>query len=123
MKNLLTSIGIIKHGFSKLKERVKEKEGNTRVSKIKTIKNTDHEVEKILLDSKKEEDIIFYHYGKNNLIKANFGDKENITQFPFFEYDMDIDDDKLYLDEKEIENIKTYHVLNVLRPKIEQYLS
>ena len=36
---------------------------------------------------------------------------------------MDIEDDKIYLDEKEIENIKTYHVLNVLRPKVEIYLS
>ena len=123
MKNLLTSIGIIKHGFSKLKERVKEKEGNTRVSKIKTIKNTDHEVEKILLDSKKEEDIIFYHYKNNNLIKLDFSDKNNISQFSFLEFDMDIENDKIYLDEKEIENIKTYHVLNVLKPKIEKYLS
>ena len=36
---------------------------------------------------------------------------------------MDIEDDKIYLDEKEIENIKNYLVLNVLIPKIETYLS
>ena len=118
MKNLLSSITLIKQGFASFKEREK----NTEV-KRKRKNSLDQEVEQILLDSKKEEDIIFYHYGKNNLIKANFGDKGNITQFSFFEYDMDIEDDKLYLDEKEIENIKTYHVLNVLKPKIEIYLS
>ena len=115
MDNLDSSTTLTKQDFE---AGLKEGEKNNEVKN-----SLDQKVEHILLDSKKEEDIIFYHYGKNNLIKANFGDKENITQFPFFEYDMDIDDDKLYLDEKEIENIKTYHVLNVLKPKVEIYLS
>ena len=33
------------------------------------------------------------------------------------------EDDKLVLDEKELENIKSYHLLNVLKPKVELYLS
>ena len=118
MKNFISSIGFIKQGFAGFKEKK-----NNNEDKKKRKNSLDQQVEQILLDSKKEEDIIFYHYGKNNLIKVNFGGKENITQFSFFEYDMDIEDDKLYLDEKEIENIKTYHVLNVLKPKIEIYLS
>ena len=123
MKNLLTSIGIIKHGYSNLKEKTIEKEENTHVPKTNNLKNSDQEIEKIILDSKKEEDIIFYHYKKNNLIKLEFSNKTIISQFSFLEYDMDIENDKIYLDEKEIENIKTYHVLNVLKPKIEKYLS
>ena len=82
----------------------------------------DNEVNNILLDSKKEEDIVFYHYGKNNLIKLNYEEK-SVATFSFLEYDINTDDDKLELDEKEIENIKTYHVLHVLKPKIELFFS
>ena len=82
----------------------------------------DTEVNNILLDSKKEEDIVFYHYGKNNLIKLNYEEK-SVATFSFLEYDINTDDDKLELDEKEIENIKTYHVLHVLKPKIELFFS
>ena len=80
----------------------------------------DTEVNNILLDSKKEEDIVFYHYGNNNLIKLNYEEK-SVATFSFLEYDINTDDDKLELDEKEIENIKTYHVLHVLKPKIEYF--
>ena len=82
----------------------------------------DNEVDQILLDSKKEEDIIFYHFGKTNLIKLNYEEK-SVAAIPFLEYDMNTEDEKLELDEKEIENIKTYHVLHVLKPKIELYLT
>ena len=82
----------------------------------------DTEVNNILLDSKKEEDIVFYHHGKNNLIKLNYEEK-SVATFSFLEYDINTDDDKLELDEKEIENIKTYHVLHVLKPKIELFFS
>ena len=82
----------------------------------------DSEVDKILLDSKREEDILFYHYDKTNLIKLNYEEK-SVVNFPFLVYDINTDDDKLDLDEKEIENIKTYHILHVLKPKIELYLS
>ena len=82
----------------------------------------DIKVDNILLDSKKEEDIIFYHYNKTKLIKLNYEEK-SVAGFSFLEYEMNSEDDKLVLDEKEIENIKTYHVLHVLKPKIELYLS
>ena len=82
----------------------------------------DIEVDNILLDSKKEEDIIFYHNYKTKFIKLNYEEK-SVAGFPFLEYEMNSEDDKLVLDEKEIENIKTYHVLHVLKPKIELYLS
>ena len=121
MINFLSGIEAIKNGVNKWKENI----GNNQ--DLKKRKNPfEQEVEHILLDSKKEEDIIFYHYKKDNLIKLEFvqkNEKSNLSQNAFLEYDMDIEDDKIYLDEKEIENIKTYHVLNVLRPKIEQYLS
>ena len=117
MKNFLSSIGIIKQGVDNWKENAKK---NITSNKEK---NTDQEVEQILLDSRKEEDIIFYHYEKNNLIKLKYEEVNKIQQFNFFEYDMDIEDDKIYLDENEIQNIKNYHVLNVLKPKVEKYLS
>ena len=117
MKNFLFSIGIIKQGVDNWKENA------IKIKNSKQEKNTDQEVEQILLDSRKEEDIIFYHYEKNNLIKLNYEQRNKIQEFNFFEYDMDIEDDKIYLDEKEIENIKKYHVLNVLKPKVENYLS
>ena len=82
----------------------------------------DNEVDQILLDSKKEEDIIFYHFGKSSSIKLNYEEK-SVAAIPFLEYDMNTEDEKLELDEKEIENIKTFHVLHVLKPKIEIYLS
>ena len=116
MMNFLSSIGFIKQGIDNWKENANNEKP------IKKRKNSlDQEVEQILLDSKKEEDIIFYHYDKNRLIKLEYEPKINISQFAFLEYDIETEDDKLYLDEKEIENIKTYHVLNVLKPKIEIY--
>jgi hypothetical protein len=119
MINFLSSISLIKQGFA----RFREAEKNNNDEKKERKDSLDQKVEQILLDSKKEEDIIFYHYGKNFLIKLNCGDKNSFVDFPFLEYDIDIEDDKIYLDEKEIENIKTYHVLNVLKPKVETYLS
>ena len=118
MIDFLSSIGIIKNGVENWKENSKN---NKNLKKRKN--SLDQDVEHILLDYKKEEDIIFYHYEKSNLIKLEYDIKHNNAHFPFLEYDMDIEDDKIYLDEKEIENIKTYHVLNVLKPKIETYLS
>ena len=117
MKTFFNSISLINQNSKQGKEN-KENNiiDNSNIS-------MDNEVDNILLDSKKEEDIIFYHYGKNNLMKLNYEEK-SVASFSFLEYDINSDDDdKLVLDEKEIENIKTYHVLHVLKPKIELYFS
>ena len=111
MKNFLSGISVIKQGAKGMKENDGQ---NKKVKKSENISLVNN-IENILLDSKKEEDIIFYHYGKNNLINSN--------PFVFLDYDIFTEDDKLVLDEKEMEEIKTYHVLNVLKPKIEQYLT
>ena len=105
MKNFLSGIGIIKHGMNSWKESALARNNNnndtTNNNAPRKRKNSfDQEVEQILLDSKKEEDILFYHYKKDNLIKLQFSDKNNVAQFAFLEYDMDIEDDKIYLDEK-----------------------
>ena len=117
MINFLSSIGIIKNDTENWKEDEKNYKKQSRR------KSSDLEIEQILLDSKKEEDLIFYHYSKNTLVNLKFEEKENVPNFGFLEYDIEVEDEKLYFDEKEIENIKTYHVLNVLKPKIEKYLS
>ena len=116
MKTFFNSISLIKQNIKIGNENLEN--NNNESSNL----SMDNEVDQILLDSKKEEDIIFYHFDKNNLIKLNYEEK-SVATFPFLEYDINTDDDKLDLDEKEIENIKTYHVLHVLKPKIELYLS
>ncbi len=118
MKTFFNSISLIKQGI----KPGKDIEQNTNINNENSNISMDNEVDKILLDSKKEEDIIFYHYGKNNLIKLNYEEK-SVATMPFLEYDINAEDEKLELDEKEIENIKTFHVLHVLKPKIEIYLS
>ena len=115
MKTFFNSISLIKQG----KNSYKGINNNTNTNSIITM---DNEVDKILLDSKKEEDIIFYHYGKDSFIKLNYEEK-SVAPMSFLEYDINTEDEKLELDEKEIENIKTYHVLHVLKPKIELYLT
>ena len=112
LKNISTNTQNLKQG--------KENQENNIIDNSNITMDT--EVNNILLDSKKEEDIVFYHYGKNNLIKLNYEEK-SVATFSFLEYDINTDDDKLELDEKEIENIKTYHVLHVLKPKIELFFS
>ena len=119
MKNFLSGISVIKQGAKGMKEN----DGQNKRAKKSENTSLDNDIEHILLDSKKEEDIIFYHYGKSNLIKLEIGNKTNSNPFVFLEYDIFTEDDKLVLDEKEMEEIKTYHVLNVLKPKIEQYLT
>ena len=119
MKNFLSGISVIKQGVKGMKENDGQ---NKKVKKSETT-SLDNDIENILIDSKKEEDIIFYHYGKNNLIKLEIGTKTNSNPFVFLEYDIFTEDDKLVLDEKEMEEIKTYHVLSVLKPKIELYLT
>ena len=116
MKTFANSINLIKQGI----QPGKAIEDNNNIDNSNLY--LDNEVDKILLDSKKEEDIIFYHYGKNSLIKLNYEEK-SVAAFPFLEYDINTEEEKIELDEKEIENIKTYHVLHVLKPKIELYLS
>ena len=116
MKTFFNSISLIKQNIKIGNENLEN--NNNESSNL----SMDNEVDQILLDSKKEEDIIFYHFDKNNLIKLNYEEK-SVATFSFLEYDINTDDDKLDLDEKEIENIKTYHVLHVLKPKIELYLS
>ena len=109
--------------FNNITQNLKQDKENKENNIIDNSNITmDTEVNNILLDSKKEEDIVFYHYGKNNLIKLNYEEK-SVATFSFLEYDINTDDDKLELDEKEIENIKTYHVLHVLKPKIELFFS
>ena len=70
MKTFFNSISLIKQGI----KPGKDIEQNTNINNENSNISMDNEVDKILLDSKKEEDIIFYHYGKNNLIKylSNF---------------------------------------------------
>ena len=119
MKTFFNSISLIKQNIKIGNENLENNNSNNNESSNLSM---DNEVDQILLDSKKEEDIIFYHFDKNNLIKLNYEEK-SVATFPFLEYDINTDDDKLDLDEKEIENIKTYHVLHVLKPKIELYLS
>ena len=67
------------------------------------------------------EDIIFIHnyYGVKRLEKPN--KKAIPISMTFIEYD-DLNQE-LVLDEKEMEGIKTEQLLNVLRPKIEKYLT
>ena len=67
------------------------------------------------------EDIIFIHnyYEVKKLKKPN--KKANPISMTFIEYD-DLNQD-LVLDEKEMEGIKTEQILNILRPKIEKYLT
>ena len=67
------------------------------------------------------EDIIFIHsyYGVKKLQKPN--KKAPQINMTFIDYD-DISQD-LFLDEKEIEGIKTEQILNILKPKIEKYLT
>ena len=123
MMDFLSGIGLIYKGFPLWKNSVENNKGGNNELPTRRRNSLEKEVEQILLDSKKEEDIIFYHNIQSDLINLQFSEKKNIQQFSFFEYDMDIEDDTIYLDEKETENIKTYHVLNVLKPKIEIYLS
>lgn len=67
------------------------------------------------------EDIIFIHsyYGVKRLQKPN--KKSHQINMTYIDYD-DISQD-LVLDEKEMEGIKTEQILNILRPKIEKYLT
>jgi hypothetical protein len=67
------------------------------------------------------EDIIFIHsyYGVKKLQKPN--KKSHQINMTYIDYD-DISQD-LVLDEKEMEGIKTEQILNILRPKIEKYLT
>lgn len=67
------------------------------------------------------EDIIFIHnyYGVKKLQKPN--KKVTPISMTFIEYD-DLNQE-LVLDEKEMEGIKTEQLLNVLKPKIEKYLT
>ena len=126
MINFLSGIGVIKRGVNNWKDNTLKNKAlqEPQEPQGENTNSLDLKVENILLDSRKEEDLLFFHYNKNNLIKLEFLENNNNTsQFAFLEYDFDIEDDKIYLDEKEIEFIKTYHVLNVLRPKVEKYLS
>ena len=79
MKNFLSGISVIKQGAKGLKEN------DVLNKKVKKSENTslDNDIENILLDSKKEEDIIFYHYGKSNLIKLEIGSKTNANPLCF----------------------------------------
>ena len=67
------------------------------------------------------EDIIFIHsyYGVKKLQKPN--KKSHQINMTYIDYD-DISQD-LFLDEKELEGIKTEQILNILKPKIEKYFT
>ena len=67
------------------------------------------------------EDIIFIHsyYGVKRLQKPN--KKSHIIDMTYIDYE-DISQE-LVLDEKEFEGIKTEQILNVLKPRIEKYLT
>ena len=78
-------------------------------------------VDNIQKSSELIEDIIFIHsyYGVKKLQKPN--KKSHQINMTYIDYD-DISQD-LVLDEKEMEGIKTEQILNILRPKIEKYLT
>ena len=59
------------------------------------------------------------YYGVKRLQKPN--KKSHQINMTYIDYD-DISQD-LVLDEKEMEGIKTEQILNILRPKIEKYLT
>ena len=63
MKTFFNSISLIKQNIKIGNENLEN--NNNESSNL----SMDNEVDQILLDSKKEEDIIFYHFDKNNLIK------------------------------------------------------
>ena len=102
---------------SELKEnKPEEKEKNPNNPNLSNITDENIHKTKELI-----EDIIFIHnYCEvKKLEKPN--KKANPISMTFIEYD-DLNQD-IVLDEKEMESIKTEQILNILRPKIEKYLT
>ena len=128
MKRFTTSINTFKRHLTISKEDIKSKfnflKPNLQAQKnqIKNFLNlsniSDDNIHKL---SGPIEDIIFIHsyYGVKRLQKPN--KKSHQINMTYIDYD-DISQD-LVLDEKEMEGIKTEQILNVLRPKIEKYLT
>ena len=131
MKRLQTSITSFKRrlSFGKPNESkllFKPKKSTTEESQPQNTKENALNLSNISDDNIQKsseliEDIIFIHsyYGVKRLQKPN--KKSHIINMTYIDYD-DISQD-LVLDEKEFEGIKTEQILNILRPKIEKYLT
>ena len=101
---------------SKVEKEKEEKEEKSKNPNLSNISDDNIQKTKELI-----EDIIFIHSynGVKKLEKPN--KKANPISMTFIEYD-DLNQE-LVLDEKEMEGIKTEQILNILRPKIEKYLT
>ena len=129
MKRLQTSITSFKRRLSfgktdsSLLSKIKKtpesvKQSNPKENSLKLSNISDDNIQST---SEIIEDIIFIHnyYGVKRLQKPN--KKSHPINMTYIDYD-DISQD-LVLDEKEFEGIKTEQILNILRPKIEKYLT
>ena len=128
MKRFTTSINTFKRHITFSKEEIKSKFNflkpnfdSQKTQKQNTLNLSNISDDNIQKSSGLIEDIIFIHsyYGVKRLQKPN--KKSHQINMTYIDYD-DISQD-LVLDEKEMEGIKTEQILNVLRPKIEQYLT
>ena len=128
MKRFTTSINTFKRRFSFGKVDMKSPSNLIKpdIDSQKTIKENSPNLSNISDDNIQRsteliEDIIFIHsyYGVKKLQKPN--KKSHQINMTYIDYD-DISQD-LVLDEKEMEGIKTEQILNILRPKIEKYLT
>ena len=128
MKRFTTSINLFKRNLTISKEDIKSKFNflKPNLQSQKTQKKNFLNLSNISDDNINKssgpiEDIIFMHsyYGVKRLQKPN--KKSHQINMTYIDYD-DISQD-LVLDEKEFEGIKTEQILNVLRPKIEKYLT
>jgi len=128
MKRFTTSINIFKRNLTISKEDIKSKFNflKPNLQSQKTQKKNFLNLSNISDDNINKssgpiEDIIFIHsyYGVKRLQKPN--KKSHQINMTYIDYD-DISQD-LVLDEKEMEGIKTEQILNILRPKIEKYLT
>ena len=128
MKRFTTSINTFKRHITFSKEEIKSKfnflkpnSDSQKTQKQNTLNLSNISDDNIQKSSGLIEDIIFIHsyYGVKRLQKPN--KKSHQINMTYIDYD-DISQD-LVLDEKEMEGIKTEQILNVLRPKIEKYLT
>ena len=128
MKRFQTSINTFKRAitFSKNEGSSESLLSRLKFTALKTQKENKPNLSNISGDDVNKpseiiEDIIFIHsyYGVKKLQKPN--KRSHQINMTYIDYD-NISQD-LVLDEKEIEGIKTEQILNVLRPKIEKYLT
>ena len=128
MKRFQTSISTFKRAitFSKSDKTLdsnlqKPNSQSQKIQKDNSLNLSNISDDNIQKTSELIEDIIFIHsyYGVKKLQKPN--KKSHQINMTYIDYD-DISQD-LVLDEKEMEGIRTEQILNILRPKIEKYLT